>query len=113
MRNAVGLEDKDNRFVLAALVDTSGYSTDIKEKYQGLFITEVKLKVGDAFLAPGSYGFGFKDGKFLILDVSAAEILSVASSKDDSIAHPVPLKLTADGNGYRLYAGKEWVSLSE
>lgn len=113
MRNAVGLRDKDNRFVLAALVDTSGYSTDIQEKYQGLFITEVKLKIGEAFLAPGSYGFGFKDGKFMILDVAAAEILSVPSQTDDLIAHPVPLKLTADGAGYRLYAGKKWVSLGQ
>ena len=93
LRNAVGFRNKNDRFVLASLVDTSGYSTDIQEKYQGLFITEVKLKIGEAFLAPGSYGFGFKDGKFLILDVAADEILSVPFKTDDSIAHPVPLKL--------------------
>ena len=113
MRNAVGFRDKDDRFVLASLVDTSGYSTDIQEKYQGLFITEVKLKVGDATLVPGAYGFGFKDGKFLVLDVGAGNVLSVPFQTDDSIAHPVPLKLTADGAGYRLYAGKKWVTLSE
>jgi len=113
MRNAVGFRDKSDRFVLASLVDTSGYSTDIQEKYQGLFITEIKLKVGDATLAPGAYGFGFKDGKFLILDVGAGDVLNVPFQTDDSIAHPVPLKLTADGAGYRLYAGKKWVSISE
>jgi hypothetical protein len=113
LRNAVGFRDKNDRFVLASLVDTSGYSTDIQEKYQGLFITEVKLKIGEAFLAPGSYGFGFKDGKFLILDVAADEILSVPFKTDDSIAHPVPLKLMVEGTGYRLYAGKKWVGLSE
>ena len=56
LRNAVGFRDSSDRYVLAALVDTSGYSTDIQEKYQGLFITDVKLKVGDAFLAPKSRG---------------------------------------------------------
>ena len=113
LRNAVGFRDSSDRYVLAALVDTSGYSTDIQEKYQGLFITEVKLKVGDAFLAPGAYGFGFKDNKFMILDVSSSEILSVPFKTDDSLAHPVPLKLTADGVSYRLYAGKKWVLLGE
>ena len=113
LRNAVGFRDSSDRYVLAALVDTSGYSTDIQEKYQGLFITEVKLKVGDAFLAPGAYGFGFKDNKFMILDVSSSEILNVPFKTDDSVAQPVPLKLTADGASYRLYAGKKWVMLGE
>jgi hypothetical protein len=113
MRNAVGFRDSSNRLVLAALVDTSGYSTDIQEKYQGLFITEVKLKVGDATLPPGAYGFGFKDGKFMVLDVGAGDVLNVSFQTDESIAHPIPLKLTADGAGYRLYAGKKWVSISE
>jgi len=113
LRNAVGFRDSSDRYVLAALVDTSGYSTDIQEKYQGLFITEVKLKVGDAFLAPGAYGFGFKDNKFMILDVSSSEILNVPFKTDDSVAHPVPLKLTADGASYRLYAGKKWVMVGE
>ena len=85
LRNAVGFRDSSDRYVLAALVDTSGYSTDIQEKYQGLFITEVKLKVGDAFLAPGAYGFGFKDNKFMILDVSSSEILNVPFKTDDSV----------------------------
>ena len=113
MRNAVGFRANGNRFVLAALVDTSGYSTDIQEKYQGLFITEVKLKIGDSTLAPGAYGFCFKDGKFMVTDVGGGDVLSVASQNDDSITHAVPLKMTADGAGFRLYAGKKWVSLSE
>lgn len=113
MRNAAGLRDNAGRYVLAALVDTSGYSTDIQEKYQGLFITEVKLKIGDGTLSPGAYGFGFKDGKFIVSDVGGGDVLSVASQMDDSITHAVPLKMAADGTGFRLYAGKKWVGLSE
>ena len=36
-----------------------------------------------------------------------------AVGMDDSITHAVPLKMAADGTGFRLYAGKKWVGLSE
>ena len=49
----------------------------------------------------------------MILDVASEEILTVPFKTDDSVAHPVPLKFTADGAAYRLYAGKKWVSLGE
>jgi hypothetical protein len=45
--------------MLANLVDTSGYSTDVGEKYQGFQITEVKLSIEGSELPPGEYGFGF------------------------------------------------------
>src|SRR5881392_3475905 len=53
LRNSAAIRTKDGKYVLAALVDTSGYASDVAAKYQGLFISEVKLKVGDAELAPG------------------------------------------------------------
>jgi len=39
MRNAVGLKNSAGKLALAGLVDTSGYSTAIAEKYQGFLIT--------------------------------------------------------------------------
>ena len=45
IRNSAGFRTSDGKFVLAGLVDTSGYSTDVAEKYQGFLITEVKLNV--------------------------------------------------------------------
>ena len=67
----------DGKFVLAGLVDTSGYSTDVAEKYQGFLITEVKLNIEGTNLPPGQYGFGFsKDGKFLVMDVGANDLFS-------------------------------------
>src|SRR5579871_1969096 len=66
LRNAVGFQLADSKMMLAALVDASGYSTAIQQKYQGLLITEVKLVIGGSKLAPGEYGFGFtSDGKFV------------------------------------------------
>ena len=39
-RNSGGVKFADGYYVLASLVDTSGYSTGIAAKYQGYFITE-------------------------------------------------------------------------
>src|SRR5260370_27420225 len=46
LRNAVGFQLADGKMALAALVDASGYSTAIQQKYQGMFITEARLNIG-------------------------------------------------------------------
>jgi hypothetical protein len=112
LRNSTGLSVAGGKLVLAGLVDTSGYASDVQAKYQGLLITEVKLNIEGRVLAPGQYGFGFaQDGKFLVMDVGANELFSVAGKMDEKLAHPVPLKLGEDGGAYRLYAGRKFVSL--
>jgi hypothetical protein len=108
-RNTVGVKSSAGKMVLAGLVDTSGYSTAIAEKYQGFLITETKLTFDGATLDAGQYGFGFKDGKFTVMNVAAADLLSVSSQNDDQIKHPVPLKFEKDASGYRLYAGRKYV----
>jgi hypothetical protein len=112
LRNAVGLQLADGRMMLAALVDASGYSTAIQQKYQGLLITEVKINVGGSSLAPGQYGFGFTaDGKFVAMDVGNNDVLSASAQTDPDLKRAVPLKLVEDGAGYKLYAGKKWVAI--
>ena len=112
LRNAVGLQLADGKMALAALVDASGYSTAIQQKYQGMLITEVKLNIGGSVLAPGQYGFGFTaDGKFNVMDVGNDDVLSTSSQTDAALQHAVPLKLVEDGGGYKLYAGKKWVAV--
>jgi hypothetical protein len=109
VRNTAGLKNSAGKMVLAGLVDTSGYSTAIQEKYQGFLITETKLSFDGATLDPGEYGFGFKDGKFIVMNVAATDLFSIASANDDQLKHPVPLKFEKDGAGYRLYAGRKYV----
>jgi len=109
VRNTAGLKNSAGKLALAGLVDTSGYSTAIQEKYQGFLITETKLSFDGATLDPGAYGFGFKDGKFTVMNVAATDVLSIASQNDDQLKHPVPLKFEKDGAGYRLYAGRKYV----
>jgi hypothetical protein len=108
-RNSVGMKTGAGKFVLAGLVDTSGYATAIQEKYQGFLITEAKLTFDGATLEPGAYGFGFKDGKFMVMNVAATDVLSAGTKNDDQLKHPVPLKLEKDGEAYRFYAGKNYV----
>jgi len=113
LRNAVGFQLADTKMMLAALVDASGYSTSIQQKYQGMLITESKLNIGGSSLPPGQYGFGFDgDGKFNVMDVANNEVLSAPYQTDHALERAVPLKLVEDGEGYKLYAGKKWIALS-
>jgi hypothetical protein len=111
LRNSSGIRTHDQRYVLAGLVDTSGYASDVAQKYQGFFITEVKLKIEGSDLPPGQYGFGFVENKYVITDVGANDLLSVSSKLDAGLKRPVPLKIVQDGKAYRLYTGKKYVTL--
>jgi hypothetical protein len=113
-RNSGGVKFGDGYYVLAVLVDTSGYSSDVQAKYQAYFITEVPIKVGGHDLAAGVYGAGFVGGKFVVTDVGAHDLLTVASSQDADMKRPTPLQVLADpgGSGYRLYCGRSYISFS-
>jgi hypothetical protein len=111
-RNSGAARFPNGKMLVAAFVDNSGYSADISRKYQGLLITEAKVSIGDAELPPGEYGFGFvAEGKFLVLDVAATEVLNTKFEQDESLKRPVPLKIVADGDGFRIYAGKKYVTV--
>jgi len=111
LRNATGFQTADGKVTFAALVDASGYSTAIQQKYQGLLITESKLSIGSSDLMPGAYGFGFAADKFIVMNVANEDVLSVAYQTDASLKRAVPLKLVEDGGGYKLYGGKKWVGV--
>lgn len=112
LRNAVGFQLADGKMTIAALVDASGYSTAIQQKYQGMLVTENKLSIGGSSLPPGQYGFGFTaDGKFVVMDVGNNDVVGTAAQMDQALQHAVPLKLVEDGEGYKLYAGKKWVGI--
>ena len=112
LRNSVGFQLADGKMMLAALVDASGYSTAVQQKYQGMLATEVKLNIGGSSLAPGQYGFGFtSDGKFVVMNVANDDVLSVSWQNDAELKRPVPLKLVEDGEGYKLYGGRKWVGI--
>ncbi|MFP5234407.1 MAG: hypothetical protein ACLGSD_00780 [Acidobacteriota bacterium] len=111
LRNSGGVKFADGYYVLATLVDNSGYSSDVATKYQAYFVTEVPIEVGGHKLPAGVYGAGFLPGnKFVLTDVGGHDVLTAASTHDDVIKRPMPLKFTTDpAGGYRLYAGRNYV----
>jgi hypothetical protein len=113
-RNSAGVRYSDGFLVLAALVDSSGYSSGLKEKYQGFLINEVPIEIDGQTLKPGQYGFGFVEGsKFVVMDVGANDVLQAASTKDAELKRPVPLQIVAGEPGkYRLYKGRDYVAFS-
>jgi hypothetical protein len=115
MRNTGGIHFADDFYVLAGLVDNSGYSTSIRQKYQAYLITEVTLQFAGQTLKPGAYGVGFiEGGKFVALDLAANDLFQVASQKDAEMKRPVPLQITAatENGKYRLYTGRDFVEFS-
>jgi hypothetical protein len=113
MRNTAGIHFADDTYVLGGLVDSSGYSSDIRQKYQGYLITEVALEIGGQKLAPGSYGFGFVTGdKLVVMDLGAHDVLQASSTKDTEMKRPIPLQIVGAGGKYRLYAGRDYVDVS-
>ncbi len=112
LRNATGFQTTNGKIVFTALVDASGYSTAIQQKYQGMLITESKLSIGGSELAPGEYGFGFAADKFVVMNVANEDALSVTYETNTALQHAVPLKMVEENGGYKLYAGKKWVALN-
>ena len=113
MRNAAAAKIAENRYLVAGLVDTSGYSTEISGKYEGFIITDSFVKIGNKMLATGAYGFGFSsDNKMNIFDLSSKLILSVPTATDAQLTRPRPLMMTIGANGVRLYKGKSYVRIT-
>ena len=114
-RNSGGVKFSDGYFVLATLVDNSGYASDVAAKYQAYFVAEVPIKIGDQSLPAGVYGVGFIGGdKFVVTDIGAHDVFTVSSSNDEAMKRPTPMQVTTDpGSGWRLYAGRRYVTFSK
>lgn len=114
LRNSGGVKFNDGHYVLAALVDNSGYSSAVAAKYQAYFIAEVPIHIGGMRLGAGIYGIGFIAGdKFVVTDVGAHDVLTVSSTTDSSMKRPTPLQVVAGGGGsFRLYCGRKYVVVS-
>src|SRR6516164_6209638 len=114
LRNSGGVKFADGYYLLATLVDTSGYSSDVAAKYQAYFITEVPIKIGGQSLPAGVYGVGFiADNKFVITDVGAHDLVTTSYATDDGLKRPMPLQVMTDpAGGFRLYAGRKYVTFS-
>ncbi len=111
LRNSGGVKFADGSYVLATLVDNSGYASDVAAKYQAYFVAELPIKVGGENLPAGIYGVGFIGGdKMVVTDVGGHDLLTVGSTTDQGLKRPMPMQVTADpGGGFRLYSGRRYV----
>ena len=113
MRNSAAARLADSSYVIAALVDTSGYSSEVRGKYEGFFITDSAIRLGGSDLGAGAYGFGFSsEGKMNIFDVGGKQILSVDAHKDTEMKRPRPLMMVKAADGVRLYDGKSYATFA-
>jgi hypothetical protein len=107
-----GVRYADGLLVLAGPVDGSGYATAVRQKYQAYLILEVPIEIAGQRLAPGAYGFGFRDNShFVVMDLAANDLLQATSTRDAEIHRPTPMQFIAveDAGGYRLYRGRDYV----
>ena len=101
--------------MLAGLVDNSGYSSGLRQKYQAYLLTEVPLQLGGQSVKPGAYGFGFLEGnKFILLDLGANELFQISSARDSDIKRPTPFQIlaTSEAGKYRIYMGREFIEFT-
>ncbi len=114
-RNAGGVRFDGDRLILAALVDTSGYSTRVQERYQAYLITEATLVIEGHRLPPGAYGVGFVAAdRFAVMDLGGHDLFVAGSHTDAALRRPTPLQIVAgqtDGQ-FRLYVGRSYIDFS-
>ena len=117
-RNTVVLKGADGKRLVFSLLDTTGYSTEIQQKYVGMLIFERPVTLGTAKVGAGAYGFGLKKpqppegpGTLFVYDVGGAKVAETAASHDAAIARPVPLQVVTKDGKSRLYAGRHWVEI--
>jgi hypothetical protein len=106
------------RLVLAK-IDTTGYSSQIQQKYVGMIITEGKVSVCSVTLSVGSYGFGLEKpaasseaAKFYVYNQAGEKVGDCAAKKDNTLKQPKPLNIVLTKEaGARLYLGRYFVEL--
>ena len=112
-RNTAAARFGKDRYVISGLVDTSGYSADVRAKYVGFLITDSAIKLNGETLPAGAYGFGFAtEGKMTVMDLGGKDLLSVPVTNDKALRRPRPLMMSADPGGVRLYNGKDYVVIA-
>lgn len=119
LRNSGGVRTHEGRLVLIGLVDSSGYSSGVAQKYQAYLITEAALNIAGKTLPLGAYGVGFVEGdSFNVMDIGGYDVLSATGHTDATLRRAVPLKIVANtgantvNGSFRLYFGKRYVDFS-
>ena len=111
IRNAGGVRWAEGKQTLFGMVDASGYSSGMRERYQFYILTDVPIEIGGKRLPAGAYGAGFLESEGLeVMDLGGTEIFHTATQHDAGMQRPRPLQVVTGANGrYRLYLGRDYV----
>jgi hypothetical protein len=132
-RNAAMIKSTTGKRLVFALLDTSGYGTDVQQKYLGMAIVEQKVALGGAELAVGAYGFGIEKAtgegpaRILFYDVAGQKVAEATAQLDKDLKQPLPLQVIVTEDQFarlylrriavgkdqppRLYLGKHWLAI--
>ena len=110
-RNAGGVRLSSGKRVLAALVDTSGFSSQAQSKYLGMLILEQPVELSTSRVPAGAYGWGKHENSVRLYDVGGNSVASTRWLRDEGIAPVKPLQVALRHGGIRIYAGKEYFVL--
>ncbi len=119
-RNGALIETPTGAQVIVGLLDTSGYSSQVQEKYLGMLITEMPLRVCGRTIAIGSYGFGLSHpmgessapGTFHLYNQAGHQLASCPAPKDMKMQRPTPLQVHPLAHGADVYLGRYLVKLN-
>ena len=114
-RNSGAIRHPDGSLTVVSLVDSSGYSSGVRERFQFFLYTEVPLQLAPNKVLPsGFYGAGFlADNTMVVLDVASHDLMVVPTTADPSTSRPRPLQLRSAGPSgeTRLYLGRSYIVL--
>lgn len=118
-RNAVLVKTPAGAQLLLALLDTSGYSSQVQEKYLGMLINAGSVSVCGEQLGVGSYGFGLikpaghtdANATFVLYDQAGKKVCECTSEKDSQLQRPSPLQVKTSGGEATLYLGRYRVDI--
>jgi hypothetical protein len=119
-RNAALLRTPAGARLIFALLDTTGYSSAIQQKYLGMMITEGAVSICGNSVGVGSYGFGLDkpkpgsdaDAGFNLYDQAGAKVAGCTAKRDAEIKQPRPFQVVLGKDGStRLYLGRFWIEL--
>jgi hypothetical protein len=119
-RNSALLKNAKGSRVVVGLIDTTGYSSQIKAKYTGFLITETSISFGGVTLGVGSYGIGLDspaspstaDATFKIYDQAGTKVGEGTAKRDESVKQPKPLGVAVEvGKPTKILFGRFGVEI--
>lgn len=120
-RNAVLMKAPTGARLLFALLDTSGYSSQVQGKYIGMLVSEGSIYIGGVRIDVGSYGFGLEkvpeslnaQGKLSIYNQAGEKVGECVTVKNTHLNTPRPLQVVVKEGSARLYLGLYGIELGQ